>query len=546
MLPSLTLVLPKRVFALLTVSLAIASCSMALPGRESSARDPIVRVKLIAFNDFHGNLESPNAVIRAPAIDHAAGADEVSVPAGGIARFATLVARLREQNPNNAVVSSGDIVAASPLISALFLDEPTIEAMNSIGVDFSSVGNHEFDRGVDELNRKQRGGCERFVAALAPCQGGHQFSGAKFQYLAANVTDRLTGKSIFPAYGVKVFDGVKIGFIGLTLKGTDQLVDQAGITGVTFGDEATTINQQAATLRDQGVSAIVVLIHEGGFTKGRLNDLSCPGLSGDILPILDRLDPRIDVVASAHTHQPYVCSYHGFLLTSAASYGRLLTNIDLEIDRLSGRVVRRKATNLIVASESFGMTPAQLGYPMVSRDLRIDDQVGVYRAKVATIANRKVGQIQTTLTKREDDAGQSPLGEVIADANLAATRGSGARLALLNPGGVRAPVEFTSDGAVTYGALFQSQPFGNSLVTMTLTGEQIRDVLEQQWAVGRQEAQMLQVSQGFRYAYMLTRPIGSRVVDGSITIDGEKLDPIRSYRVTVNSFMASGAMASLC
>jgi len=524
----------KRLAALL-VTILIAGC--ATP----SDRGPL-KVKLIAFNDFHGNLESPAATIRAPEgglVGDATGRD-VAVPAGGVARFATLVRQLRAMNPNNAVVSSGDMVGASPLVSALFLDEPTIEAMNRIGVDFNSVGNHEFDRGVAELKRKQTGGCERYTAAVDPCATGHRFEGAKFQYLAANVIDRTTGQPIFPAYGIKSFEGVSIGFIGLTLKGTDQIVDPSGIAGVEFRDEASTINLRAAELKAQGVNAIVVLIHEGAYTKGRLNETSCPGLTGDILPILDRLDPAIDVVASAHTHQPYVCTYRGLLLTSAASYGRLITDIDLELDRRTGRVLRKSAINRIVASEAFGQVPTQPAYPLVERDATMDRFVADYAARVAPFANRRIGSATAVLSNREDRSGQSALGDVIADANLRATRAVGAQLSFLNPGSVRASIEPAADGTVTYGQLFRAQPFGNNLVTMTLTGRQIVEALEQQWLPTRQTAQMLQVSQGFSYAFDASRPIGSRVLPGSPSLDGVPLQADASYRVTVNSFMASG------
>ncbi len=510
------------------------------PYAESNAGP--LRVKLIAFNDFHGNLESPDASIRAPegGLTGDTTGRDVAVPAGGVARFATLVKQLRAVNPNHAVVSSGDMVGASPLVSALFLDEPTIEAMNMIGVDFNSVGNHEFDRGVSELRRKQTGGCERFVDALEPCRAGHRFEGAKFQYLAANVIDKASGQPIFPAYGIKSFEGIRIGFIGLTLKGTDQIVDPAGIRGVEFKDEASTINARAAELRSLGVNAIVVLIHEGGLAKGRLNDRACPGLSGDILPILDRLDPSIDVVASAHTHQPYVCTYRSFLLTSAASNGRLVTDIDLDIDRKTGHVIGKTAINRIVTSEGYGDVPVRAAYPLLDKDAVIASHVERYARDVAPFANRKVGSAQATLSKTDDAAGQSPLGDIIADANLAATRGAGARIALLNPGSVRAPIEYVGDGTVTYGALFRAQPFGNNLVTMTLTGQQIKALLEQQWLPARQQAQMLQVSRGFGYAYDLRRPMGSRVLAESMQLDGRMIVLADPYRVTVNSFMASG------
>jgi 5'-nucleotidase len=450
-----------------------------------------------------------------------------------------LVRKLAAENPNHVITSSGDMIGASPLVSALFLDEPTIEAMNTIGVDFNAVGNHEFDRGVAELKRKQTGGCEKYVAAVEPCRSGHRFEGAKFQYLAANVVDRATGQPIFPAYGIKTFDGIKIGFIGLTLRGTDKIVDPVGIRSVAFLDEATVINARAAELKAQGVGPIVVLIHEGGYTKGRLNEQSCPGLTGDILPILDKLDSSIDVVASAHTHQPYVCTYRSFLLTSAASYGRLITDIDLDIDRGTGRVLRKTAVNRPVASEGYGEFTEQAGYPLLDKDPVIDAHVRAYVAAVAPFADRRVGSAAEPLTNREDANGQSPLGSIIADADLAATRAVGAQVALLNPGSVRAPITPVG-GAVTYGQLFRAQPFGNNLVTLTMSGAELKAVLEQQWLPTRQQVMILQVSQGFAYQYDASRPLGSRVLAETMTLDGRPIRPDADYRVTINSFMASG------
>ena len=531
-----------RRLASLLVCLVLAACAGVSSGPAPVGDGQRLKVKLIAFNDFHGNLEAPGATIRAPegGVSPKQTDRDVSVPAGGGARFATMIRTLAARNPNHAIVSSGDLIGATPLVSALFLDEPTIEAMNLIGVDFNSVGNHEFDRGVAELKRKQNGGCERLVASLEPCRSGHRFEGAKFQYLAANVIDKATGQPIFPAYGIKSFEGVRIGFIGLTLKGTEQIVDPTGIAGVEFRDEASTINARAAELRAQGVNIIVVLIHEGGYTKARLNEKTCPGLTGDILPILDRLDASIDVVASAHTHQPYVCTYRSFLLTSAASYGRLVTDIDLEIDRKTGRVLTKTAVNRVVASDAYGEYREQAGYPLLDRDPVVARHIGTYVASVAPFANRRVGMAQGVLSNREDASGQMPLGSIIADADLEATLRVGARVAFLNPGSVRAPIDGGPEGIVTYGALFRAQPFGNNLVTMTLSGAQIVALLEQQWLPGRQQTQILQVSHNFSYSYDVARPMGSRIVADSIRIDGAPLRPTADYRVTVNSFMASG------
>ena len=518
---------------------AVVAWLLALSGCATSGADRAsgpIAVKLIAFNDFHGNLESPHASIRAP--DANDSSRDVAVPAGGVAEFATLIERLRAANPNHAVVSAGDMVGASPLASALFLDEPTIAAMNDIGVDFHGVGNHEFDRGTAELLRKQNGGCTRYTA-LEPCRA-EPFGGARFPFLAANVIVRATGKPLFPAYGIKTFEGVKVGFIGLTLKGTQTLVPPDGIADVEFRDEASTINALVPELRAQGVSAIVVLIHEGGATVGRFNDPRCLGLSGDILPILDSLDPAIDVVVSAHTHQPYVCDYQGFLLTSAASYGRLVTDIDLVIDRASGRVTRKSASNRIVASAAYDNVPVAAGYAPLAGDDQLDRLVQRHVALAAPLAERPVGRITATLANVNNDAGERPVGGVVADAELAATLAAGAQMVFLNPGSLRAPIAFVGDGTVTYGALFRTQPFGNVLVTMTLTGAQIKAALEQQWAMNRAEVRIMQTSHGFTYAYDPRRAIGDRVLAETMKLDGKAIAPDMRYRVTVNSFMASG------
>lgn len=531
----------RRIAALLLGG-ALCACSTTAPDPQGDGRQGLLKVELIAFNDFHGNLEPSGAIIRAPEGGLAPEATDrdVSVPAGGVARFATMVKTLAARNPDHVIIASGDLIGASPLVSALFLDEPTMEAMNMLGVDFSSVGNHEFDRGIDELKRKQYGGCEKFVAALEPCRSGHRFEGAKFEYLAANVIDRKTGQPIFPAYGIKTFDGVRIGFIGLTLRGTGQIVDPTGIRSVEFLDEATTINANVAKLEAEGVHTIVVLIHEGGYSKQRYHEKACPGLTGDILPILDKLDPRVDVVASAHTHQPYVCTYRGFLLTSAASYGRLVTGIDLEIDRTTGRVVKKSAVNHIVASEGTAGNPEQPGYPPLAPDPALEALVARYAKATAPYADRSIGTTVGALSNRADADGQSPLGAILADADLYATQRVGARIALLNPGSVRAPIEPADGRSVTYGALFRTEPFGNNLVTMTLSGADLKAVLEQQWLPTRQAAQILQVSKGFTYAYDATRPLGSRVLADSMRLDGEPIRPDADYRVTINSFMAAG------
>ena len=536
-----------RVLApLATAAALLAGCSQ--PGRVDEAASAPVRLQLVAFNDFHGNLEPPHMAISAPST----GTATVAVPAGGAADFASAVRTLRERNPNTAVVAAGDLVSASPLVSSLFLDEPTIAVANAIGLDFNSVGNHEFDRGATELLRLQNGGCEKNTLR-EPCAVDRPFPGAKFQYLAANVV-RTDGSTLLPATGIKEFrtaaGPVRVGFNGMTLRGTPVLVSPAGVAGLTFADEASTANALVPKLNAQGADIVVVLIHEGGITTGGYNARSCPGLTGDILPILGKLDPAIDVVVSGHTHRAYICDYgridpkRPFLLTSAGQYGTLLTSIDLTFDPRSRRVVAKSADNVIVQGEGFVGSSGQRvevtpGYPSFPKDPAVDAIVKRYAAAAAPLAQRVIGRAAASVTRESTSSGEQAMGDLVADAQLAATRPAdkgGAQLALMNPGGVRAGLLVPAGGGpLTYGQLFTSQPFGNTLVVKTMTGAQLKAVLEQNNYTA-QPPRVLQPSSNFRYSYDARLPSGSRVLD--MQLDGASIDPVRTYRVTMNSFLA--------
>lgn len=513
--------------------------------------DPAV-LKLIGLNDFHGNLSPPGGTTRAP--DPGNPALTVALPTGGVEFLATQVAQLKAANPFNVVVGAGDLVGASPLVSALFHDEPSVLALDQLGLEFSSVGNHEFDDSAAELKRLQNGGCfPGGTIGTDTCIDG-RFPGARFRYLAANVLDQSTGRPFFPATGIKRFDlgngrSFKVGFIGLVLRGTPNIVTPAGVAGLSFLDEASTANAQVAELRRQGAKAIVVLIHEGGVTTGLYDDQSCPGLSGDILPIVDQLDPAIDVVISGHTHNAYICRRNGRLLTSAGAFGRVVTDIDLTLDRNTGAVVASQARNIAIVNDTLP-NPAPAAYPTLSRDAAETALVTRYNNQVAPLANRVVGTITADITRVTNAAGESALGDVIADAQLAATAPAplgGAVVALMNPGGIRTDLLFTQisggeqPGEVTYGESFTVQPFGNSLVTMTLTGAQLKTALEQQFdnpTAG--QSRILQISNSLRYSYDAAQPVGSKVIATSIRINGVVVDPAQSYRVTVNSFLATG------
>ena len=508
-------------------------------------------VRIIAFNDFHGNLEPPRQAISATV---QGSAEPVRVPAGGGAYLATAIRRLREGNPNNVVVTAGDMIGASPLVSSMFLDEPTIHAMNLIRVDFNAVGNHEFDRGRQELLRMQRGGCERH-STREPCRL-EPFTGARFRFLAANVRTE-NGETLFPAYAVRSFgtgaNAVQIGFIGLTLRETPTLVTPSGIEGLRFEDEAETINALVPRLRAEGADAIVVLIHQGLSTETGYNDQSCGGVAGDLLPILARLDPEIDLVVSGHTHNAYICDHaridpaRPFLVTSAGRYGTLVTDIVLSVDPRRG-VTARRADNLIVQSEGYrsgsGEVPVSDRFPVYARDPEVAALIARYAAAAAPLAARVVGRMTGPASRDRSPAGETIAGNLIADAQLAATSpaaAGGAQIAFMNTSGVRAEIVPGPDGSVTYGQIYASQPFGNSLVVKTFTGAQIRRLLEQQFASGWNTVEspnMLAPSRGLTYAFDLSRPEGQRILD--LRLNGEPVRDEAAYRVTMNSFLATG------
>lgn len=504
-------------------------------------------VKLIAFNDFHGNLQ--------PVTGNYFG---VTGPTGGAGYMAAAVADLKRQNPNHAVVSAGDLIGASPLVSGLFHDEGTIEAMNRLGLDFNAVGNHEFDEGRNELLRMQSGGCHpdpRELAEGHTCRGAEvgtpvPFEGARFKFLAANVVDAASGKTLFPAYKVKSFKGIPVAFVGMTLKGTPDIVTPAGIAGLEFHDEAATVNALVPQLRNQGVRAIVVLIHEGGFTTGGKDD--CNGASGAILDIVDRLDPEVDAVVSGHTHWAYNCIYKGRRLTSAGSFGRMLTDLDLTLDTRTRDVAGTRAANRVVATRG------------VTADATVQGIVDHYAALAAPLASTKVGYVSADINKAQNAAGESAAGNLVADAQWEATSAADkgqAVAAFMNPGGLRGtdPVlAFSSgpggegDGVVTYNEAFTFQPFGNSLVVMDLTGAQVKQLLEQQFvpsaaassackAYNPQTTQrILQPSASVSYAWSAGRPDCDKVDGATLRIQGAPVDPARTYRITVNSFLATG------
>lgn len=550
------------------------------------------QVKIIGFNDYHGNLMSPGTFGVNTAVPFA------QRPAvGGADYLAGYVSALKKQNPLNVVVGAGDFIGASPLVSALFFDEPAVETLNKIGLEFNAVGNHEFDKGAAELKRLQRGGCHltndgqgKGMPDPNSCKGlgskkPGRFDGARFQWLSANVVETATGRTLLPSVGIKRFKGVPVAFIGMTLRGTPTIVTPSGVAGLQFRDEADTVNALVPRLRARGIEAIVVLVHQGGFQGPGLSDINgCDGnLAGsDIAQVVSRLDNAVDLVVSGHTHAAYNCSANtvdvtsvagggttvttrqtglpnisGRLVpvTSASAFGRVLTDIDVTLDPRSRDITAVAPTNRLVDRSNPAITPsAEVAAIMAG-----------YNGLVSPIANRVIGSITAELPNSAIDAAcNMPAGDLIADAQLAATAApefGGAQIAFMNRGGVRSPgFTYASSpvgegaGNVTYGEAFTAQPFGNSLVTLTLTAQDLKHLLEQQFAgcrgQGAATTRLMLPSAGFRYTWDGAQACDARIRNVTLTSNGQTetivdaagtvLNPTRTFRVTVNNFMATG------
>lgn len=530
-----------RRLATLFVALMLSACATT-----SGSGPHTVTIGIAAINDFHGSLEAPHQSVVVPD----GKGNFFSVPAGGAAWLASAIDSVRAKYPNHLTVSAGDMIGASQISSSFYLDEPAIGVMNRIGIDFNAVGNHEFDNGVDELLRIKNGGCAQHTA-IKPCQL-EKYSGANFSFLAANVFNP-DGSTLFPASAIRTFGRgraqVKVGIIGMTLKGTGGMLKPEYASAVRFADEADTANQLVGSLKAQGADAIVLLIHQGGRTNGDPGPDTCPGLYGDIKTILDRLDTRIDVVVSGHTHWDYVCEYgqynpaKPFLLTSAGLWGKLVTEITLEIDPVRHKVVSRKAHNVIVQSPAYGASLVRIEntdlYPRFEPRADIAAYVARYVASANVVASRQVGQLAAPVDKLDGPLANSggPLGNLIADAQLAATAGAGAQIAFMNPFGIRRSLNVAPDHTVSFSNIYAVQPFRNKLTTISLTGADIKAVLEEGFDTEAPE-QIMAVSQGFSFSYDRSQPIGSRIV--SITFNGAPLDTDKTYRVTVSQFLADG------
>ncbi|MEW1725097.1 bifunctional metallophosphatase/5'-nucleotidase [Streptomyces sp. NPDC093109] len=504
-----------------------------------------VDVQLLSFNDLHGNLEPPAGSAGAVNEKQPDGTVK-SIPAGGMEYLATSLRTARKGHPYSITAAGGDMVGASPLLSGLFHDEPTIEALNKVNLDVTAVGNHEFDEGAVELARLQNGGCHPTAGCF---EKGKKFKGADFPYLAANVTSEKTGKPILKPYTVWKKNGVKIGFIGVTLEGTPNIVTAEGVKGLKFHNEIATVNKYANELDKQGVKSIVALIHEGGAPASSSYNYDCDspgagdGISGPIVNIAKGISPKVDALVTGHTHQAYACTIpdpagNPRLVTSASSFGKLYTDTTLTYDLKSHDIVRTsvKSANHIVSRDQ-------------AKAADMTSLIERWNKLAAPIANTPQGYISADINGRGATTPESPLGDMIADAQLdgmsAADKG-GAQIAFMNPGGIRSDLVYKAsgsegDGVVTYGEAFTVQPFTNMMNAVTLTGAQVITALQQQVS-GSNEAspKILQVSKGLTYTLDMTKTGAARVVTDSVKLNGAAINPATSYRVAMNEFLAGG------
>ncbi|MFE5301103.1 bifunctional metallophosphatase/5'-nucleotidase [Streptomyces sp. NPDC056632] len=507
----------------------------------------MVDVQLLSFNDLHGNLEPPAGSSGQVTRVKPDGTTE-KIDAGGVEYLATHLRQARQGNRYSITAAAGDMIGASPLLSGLFHDEPTINALNKLDLDVTSVGNHEFDEGAVELARMQNGGCHPTAGCYVE---GKEFRGADFPYLAANVTKEKTGKPLLDPYFIWEKDGVRIGFIGVTLEGTPNVVTAEGVKGLKFGDEVETINKYTKILERKGVKSIVALVHEGGMPASQAVNYNCDGdgdgdgegVSGAIVDIAKNVSPQVDALVTGHTHQAYVCSIPDpagkpRLVTSASSFGKLYTDTTLTYDRRTKDIVRTA-----VASANH----------VVTRDVPkaedISKLIEDWKTLAAPIANRPQGYIAADINGRGSTAYEKPLGDVIADAQLTglspADKG-GAQLALMNPGGIRADLVYKQagaegDGVVTYGEAFTVQPFTNMMNVVDLSGANLITALKQQVSGSNlNSVKILQVSKGLTYTLDMTKTGADRVVDGTIMLNGQPIDPAKTYRVAMNEFLAGG------
>jgi 5'-nucleotidase len=521
-----------NVFA--AVALLLAAC--AAPTNQPPAAPAVAPVAavsavarthhldILAINDFHGNIqENSPTPISIRLTDPATGKKGAPEPAGGISHLATALKTLRASRPGSVLVAGGDFIGASPQSSSMLADEPTLAAFAKLDVTASALGNHELDRGMPELQRKIAGQCPSAGCSFPG------FAGVPFPFLAANLFDSDTGQRILPAYVIKEMDGIKVAFVGAATLQTPAMSLSRNMKGLRFADEADSLNALIPELKAKGAQVLIGVMHEGTDYLGEANvpNYDCGNMKGRGVDIIQRLDPAYAMVIGAHSHRAYVCKVGGRLLTQAGSFGGWVTTISLDVDA-QGKVLKADAVNEPVLQSRYPADPAFAEIAAKAEALTAKERL------------RPVATLKTPLRRQPEGIhGDAALGNLIADAQLWYARKQGpVDLAMMNPGGIRTDINPAPGKPVTVGDLFAVQPFHNDLVALTISGADLRAILERGLPKPGSSPRMLQVSHTLHYEW--ERDAEGRAHLLNVTVGGKPLDPARDYRLAVNGFMADG------
>ena len=504
-----------------------AGCATQRPPEAQSAAAPsTIELSIFSINDFHGHIQSRLPTPTSPRLPDPKTGEVRPQAAGGVAYLATVLNELRTQRKNQVFVAAGDLIGASPQMSSLLKDEPTLSALDQLGLLVTSLGNHELDRGIPELLRKTRGECASGSGTCA----WPEFKRPGFPYLAANMFEIESGKRLLPSHLIKDVGGLKVAFVGAVTRDTPKVVVPRNIVGLRFADEADTLNALVPELREQGAQVLVAIMHEGAIFEGPANDptYACPGLKGRGVDIAKRLDPAYAIIISAHTHNAYTCKIDGRLIVQAGSFGGWLTESRLTFDS-TGKLLDGQSINHPVLQSKYAPDPA-----FAALVERADSLTTAERNKPVALLTR--GATRTT----SPPFGDSSLGNLVADAQLAfAKKRTAVDFAMTNSGGIRADLTVIPGQTVTHSDLFAIQPFGNDLIALTLTGTQLQELIRKQLHDRHAgEPTTLQVSHNLRYQWQQAE--GQEPTLDFVTVDGKPLDPARDYRIVVNTFMAEG------
>ncbi|MEH7386486.1 bifunctional 2',3'-cyclic-nucleotide 2'-phosphodiesterase/3'-nucleotidase [Bacillus sp. JJ1521] len=449
-----------------------------------------LKVQLLGVNDLHGQLDTVTKV--------------GDLLAGHIEYLAAALKQEEATNPNTLILHSGDMIGGSPLISALFQDEPTIEILENIGFDAGTFGNHEFDEGIDELHRMMNGGDHP--------NGSVGYDGMNFPLVAANAYDTRDGNLITDPYAVFTMEGEKIGVIGVVTQETPSMIVRKGNESLQITDEVEAINKYSEELKGQGIEAIIVLAHNPATQTGNTD-------SFDASRIAEQIDDEVDVIFAAHNHAMVNRVVDNKLIVQAYSYGSAFSDVEVEIDRVTGDIIHKSAEIKTVYQKDY--TP----------DPEVAAIMKKYAEKAEPIKAQVVGQSLSTLEKNyptvANEFGDFALGNLIADGMKAAMNTD---FAMMNGGGVRSPLE---TGEVTFGDLFAIQPFGNVLNKVTLSGADLETVLNNQITDRGLDFHIA----GFKYTYTYDSTAKTGKVIDIFLPDGSKIDKTKEYTVVVNNYM---------